>query len=114
MDIEIRRALNHAARVGRGTGRHRWKIAPPFRYGNLLVTAGSPQLPYGRSTSGQGYLTHMPHTMLFAWRRGILVGQAIAWHCGNRTTGFRLIGEPSSHLCQMCVFCARGRYAEPL
>lgn len=105
-------ALNRAARVGRATGRNRWRIRPPFRYEGLLVTAGEPRLPYGRSTSGRGYLTHLPHTILFAWRDGVVAGRMVAWHCGARTACFRLVDEPSSPLCQMCVFQARGRVAQ--
>ena len=105
-------ALNRAARVGRGAGRNRWRCSPPFRYEGLLVTSGRPRLPYGRSTSRKGHLTHMPHTILFAWRGGELAGRMVAWHCGARTAYFRLVDEPDSPLCQMCVFQARGRVAE--
>jgi hypothetical protein len=102
-------ALNRAARVGRATGRNRWRLQPPFRFEGLLVTAGVPRLPYGRSTSTHGHLTHMPHTILFAWRAGVLAGRMVAWHCGARTAYFRLLDEPDSATCQMCVFQARGR-----
>jgi hypothetical protein len=105
-------ALNRAARVGEGTGRHRWRQVPPFHYEDLLVTAGRPALPYGLSTSNRGRLTHLPHTVLFAWRRGQLVGRMIAWRCGARTAYFRLSRVPGPALCQMCVFQARGRVAE--
>lgn len=97
-------ALNRAARIGGRTGRNRWRLAPPFHYGDLLVTAGTPRLPYGRSTSGKGHLTHMPHTILFAWRSGVLVGRMVAWHCGARTAYFRFVDEPESPLCAMCAF----------
>ena len=105
-------ALNRSARVGTGTGRNRWRHVPPFRYKDLLVTAGTPRLPYGRSSTSRGHLTHMPHTVLFAWRRGVLVGRMVAWHCGARTAYFRFVDEPESPLCQMCVFQVRGRVAE--
>lgn len=101
-------ALNRSARVGRGTGRHRWRQTPPFytQYDQrqILVTAGRPQLPYGRSTQGRGYLTHMPHTVMFAWHKGELIGRMIAWHCGARTAYFRFAAEPDSPLCRMCLF----------
>ena len=102
-------ALNHGARVGRGTGRHRWRQKPPFHssYGpgrRLLVTSGTPRLPYGRSTAGKGFLTHMPHTVLFAWHEGVLVGRMISWWCGARTAYFRLMPEPSSPMCVPCQF----------
>lgn len=108
-------ALNRAARVGRGQGRHRWRLAPPFRYNhggwdglnrNLMVTAGTPRLPYGRSTHARGYMTHLPHTILFAWHEGLMVGRMMAWHCGARTAYFTLADEPTSPLCPMCLFRA--------
>jgi hypothetical protein len=105
-------ALNRAARVGAGTGRNRWRSKPPFTYAGLRVTSGEPRLPYGRSTSGRAYLSHLPHTILFAWRDGRLAGRMVAWHCGARTAYFQLLDEPTSPLCQMCVFQARGRVAQ--
>lgn len=103
-------ALNRCARVGAGTGKHRWRSVPPFTYKGegrtLRVTAGTPVLPYGRSTSGKGYLSHLAHTVLFAWDRGEPAGWMIAWHCGARTAYFRLIDEPDSPVCAMCVFRA--------
>jgi hypothetical protein len=104
-------ALNRAARVGGGAGRHRWRLVPPFHFAGLLVTSGKTRLPYGVSTSKRGRLTHLPHTVLFAWRGGRLVGRMIAWHCGARTAYFRLVSEPGPELCQMCVFQSRGRVA---
>lgn len=106
-------ALNRSARVGSPAGRHRFRTAPPFTYNHgghggldrdLLVTAGRPRLPYGRSTQGRGYLTHVPHTILFAWHKGAMAGRMVAWWCGARTAYFRLIDEPSSPLCRMCLF----------
>lgn len=103
-------ALNRSARIGQPTGRNRWRTAPPFHYDEgrggrvLLITGGRPRLPYGRSTQGRGYLTHVPHTVLMAWHRGALTGRMVAWHCGARTAYFRLIDEPSSPLCRMCLF----------
>lgn len=100
--------LNRTARVGQAVGRHRFRCSPPFTYGpnrysrRLRVTAGQPHMPYGRSTSGKGYLTHMPHTVLFAWHRGELVGSMVAWQCGARTAYFRFLDEPDSPLCVMC------------
>ena len=108
-DREVWWALNRAARVGTGVGRHRWRLVPPFTYGALRVIAGVPRLPYGRSTHGRGHLSHLPHTVLFAWRSGSLAGRMIAWHCGARTAYFRLMDEPDSPLCPMCVFQAGKR-----
>lgn len=111
-------ALNRSARVGRGTGRARWRNKPPFHssYGlgrRLLVTAGTPRKPYGRSTAGKGYLTHLPHTVLFAWHGGVLVGRMVAWHCSARTAYFRLQDEPDSPLCLPCQFrMAQARAAD--
>jgi hypothetical protein len=103
-------ALNRSARVGAGSGRHRWRHRPPFTYRGdgrtLLVTAGTPRLPYGRSSTNRGHLTHMPHTLLFAWHRGQLAGRMVAWHCGARSAYFRLVDEPDSPLCAMCQFRA--------
>lgn len=100
-------ALNRSARVGAGTGRHRWRHDPPFRYRgslDLLVTAGIPNRPYGRSTAGKAYLTHLPHTVLFAWHRGHLVGRMVAWWCGARTAYFTMQDEPTSPLCVPCGY----------
>jgi hypothetical protein len=103
-------ALNRAARIGAAPNSR--KSAPPFHflgYNNerrLLVTAGAPTLPYGRSTSGKGYLTHLTHTVLFAWDRGEPAGWMMAWQCGARTAYFRMIDEPDSPICAMCVFRA--------
>jgi hypothetical protein len=101
---EVWWALHRAARVGAGTGRNRWRLTPPFTYGSLLVTAGGPRMPYGQSTHGRGRLTHVPHTVLFAWKAGELKGRMIAWHCGARTAYFRLMDVPASKMCPMCVF----------
>lgn len=111
-DREVWWALNRAARVGEPNGRNRWRLKPPFRMHGLTVLAGTPRLPYGRSTSGKGHLTHAAHTVLFAWRAGRLEGRMVAWHCGARTAHFRLLDEPDSTLCQMCLFQA-GRRAGP-
>jgi hypothetical protein len=97
-------ALHRAARVGRATGRNRWRLKPPFHYQGLLVTSGQPVLPYGRSTARNTHLTHIPHTVLFAWRDGVLVGRMMAWQCSARTAYFRQLDEPNSPLCQMCLF----------
>lgn len=112
-DRDVWWALNHGARVGHGTGRHRWRNKPPFhstydgnRGRRLLVTSGVPQLPYGRSTASQAYLTHFPHTILFAWHKGVLVGRMVSWWCGARTAYFRLCDEPTSPLCVPCQFRA--------
>jgi hypothetical protein len=105
-------ALNHGARVGKGTGRHRWRHKPPFHSSycstgrRLLVTAGEPRLPYGRSTAGKAYLTHFPHTVLFAWHDGVIVGRMISWWCGSRTAYFVMQDEPTSPLCVPCQFRA--------
>lgn len=111
-DREVWWALNRAARVGEGTGRHRWRCVPPFHYGDLLVTSGKTRLPYGIPTSRRARLTHLPHTVLFAWRAGRLRGRMVAWHCGARTAYFRLSEVPGPRLCQMCVFQSRGRVAQ--
>lgn len=105
-------ALNRAARVGEGTGRHRWRQVPPFTYGSLRVTASQPVPAYGISTHGRGRLTHLPHTLLFAWRGEALAGRMVAWHCGARTAYFQLGHEATTGLCQMCVFQQRGRRAQ--
>lgn len=108
-DREVWWALNRAARVGNGTGRHRWRMVPPFDYGSLRVTASTPVPAYGVSTHGRGRLTHVPHTLLFAWRGGVLAGRMVAWCCGARTAYFVLGHEASTELCQMCVFQQQGR-----
>jgi hypothetical protein len=106
---EVWWALNRAARVGAPAGRHRWRLKPPFRYGEMVVTSGRPRLPYGRSTGKNAFLTHMPHTLLFAWSKGRLEGRMVAWWCGARTAYFELADEPSSPLCPRCEMEARVR-----
>jgi hypothetical protein len=77
------------------------------------VTAGRTGWPFGESTARRRQtLTHMPHTILFAWRAGGLAGRMMAWQCGARTAYFRLLREPAGKVCQMCVFQSRGRMAE--
>lgn len=97
-------ALNRAARVGAPSGRHRWRSAPPFHYQGLLVTSGTPRLPWGRSTVARARLTHVPHTILFAWRGERLAGRMVAWWCGARTAYFVLLDDPGSQVCRMCLF----------
>jgi hypothetical protein len=99
-------ALNRAARVGRPTGRARWRLAPPFNYGGLRITAGEPRLPWGRSRHARSYLTHMPVAILFAWRKGALAGHVVVWKCGARTAYFMLLDEPNSPICGMCRYRA--------
>lgn len=96
-------ALNRCARVGAPTGRGRWRIAPPFTSYGYRVTAGEPRKPYGRATGRNAYLTHLPTTVLFAWRDGQLAGHMVAWRCGARTAYFRFLDEPDSVLCPACL-----------
>jgi hypothetical protein len=102
-DREIWWVLNRSARVGNPVGRNRWRLAPPFTMHGLRVTAGQPRKPYGRSTGKNSYLSHLPTTVLFAWRDGQLVGHMVAWRCGARTAYFRLIDEPDSPICPVCL-----------
>lgn len=107
-------ALNRAARVGDATGRNRWRLAPPFRHGDVLVKAGVPKRRYGVSLGKNGRRTHVPRTMLLAWRDGQLVGWAVAWACGPRTSRFQLLDEPapSRSLCPLCSMVVFGRYPQ--
>ena len=108
-DREVWWALNRAARVGSGAGRHRWRLSPPFDYGTLHVTATAPKPRFGASTHGRNRLTHLPHTLLFAWRGEELAGRMVAWWCGARTAYFRLAAElgQGAKLCPMCDFKER-------
>jgi hypothetical protein len=111
-DREVWWALNRCARVGAGTGRHRWRQVPPFDYGTLRVTASQPVPAFGVSTHGRGRLTHLPHTLLFAWRGEELAGRMVAWRCGARTAYFRLSAEPGGPVCDLCELFARRRGSE--
>lgn len=94
---EVWVALHNAGRPY-GLGR-----AFPIRYGRVTVTSGRPNLPYGRSTHGRAYLSHIPRRIVFAWVRGNLRGRMVAWQCGARTAYFRFTDEPSSPLCPVCL-----------
>jgi len=100
---EVWWALNRTAQIGTPAGRNRWRTKPPFRTGDLLVTAGTPRLGYGRSTHTSGHLSHVPRTVLFAWRGEHLAGRMVAWWCGSRTAYFRFLDEPDSAICPVCV-----------
>ena len=103
-ELEIVRALNAASLPTQArTGRHRWRLVAPCRTRGFEITVGSTRLPYGRSTNGNGYLTHVVTGLLLAWRRGRMVGAQVRWRCGARTMYFRLIDEPDSVLCPVCT-----------
>lgn len=104
-DREVWWALN-AARTGTGTGRHRWRTRPPFKYGKYLVTKGEPNLPWGRSLHSRGHLSHMVLAVLFAWEGGEIAGRVAVWHCGARTAYFEFIEEPNSTICPACRYRA--------
>lgn len=101
-------ALNRAAQVGNpSAGRNKWRLPAPFKYNDFVVYPATPRLPYGRSTHARSYLTHASRAVLLAWHRGALVGHVMAWWCGSRTSLFRLLDEPDSPICQMCILKAR-------
>ncbi len=99
---EVFWALN-AARVGEPYGRNKYRHPAPFTYAGIRVTQASFDLPWGRSTGRNAFLTHMPRAVFLAWRRGALAGHMVAWWCGARTAYFRLCDEPESPLCPPCL-----------
>lgn len=105
-------ALNRAARVGEPTGRNRWRLEPPFRHDGVLVKAAVPRRGFGVSTQKNARRTHVPRTVLTAWKRGQLVGWSVAWSCGPRTAAFELLDSPAAGrpLCAPCSMVAFGRY----
>jgi hypothetical protein len=109
-ELEVVRALNAVSLPGQArSGRHRWRLIAPVRTRGLQVTVGETRLPYGRSTNGNGYLTHVVVGLLLAWRRGRLAGVQVRWRCGARTMCFRLVEEPDSVLCPVCTLQRPGR-----
>ncbi len=105
-------ALNRAARVGEPTGRNRWRMEPPFRFGGVLVKAAVVRRGFGVSTHRGARRSHVPRCVLTAWKGGQLVGWAVAWSCGQRTADFELLDEPAPGrpLCPACSMVAFGRY----
>lgn len=104
LHIETRRALNAAAR-----GHHAHKRRTPgpvIRWEGHTVNLAQHRQPYGRSTHGRGYLTHVAGALYLAWRRGRYAGALIRWRCGGTTNHFQLLGEPNSPLCPICVAIA--------
>jgi hypothetical protein len=75
----------------------------PFRSGAYVVTKATPGLPWGRSLHASGYLTHVVDEILIAWRAGRPVGWKVRWRCGSGTSWFRLLDEPDSTVCPVCL-----------
>lgn len=76
---------------------------PPYTYAGRRVTRGSTRLPYGRSSHARGFLTHVVEGVYMAWMAGELAGTMVRWRCGPMTDRFRLLDEPSSPLCPVCM-----------
>lgn len=76
---------------------------PPYTYAGRCVVRGAARLPYGRSTHARGFLTHVVEGVYTAWMSGRLVGMMVRWRCGPMTDRFRLMDEPNSPLCPVCV-----------
>jgi hypothetical protein len=93
----------HAARVGEPYGRNKYRMPAPFTSRGIRVIEARFDLPYGRSTGRNAFLTHMPRALFLAWRRGQLAGHMVAWWCGSRTAYFQLLDEPTSPTCPACV-----------
>jgi hypothetical protein len=104
-DLGARRAGNRAAQRGRWSLRWHRSTAETFpaRIGPYLVTLGHIELPWGRSTHGTGYLTHVPDEALLIWRRGVLLDTRLRWRCGGHSWKPRLLDEPDSPICPLCV-----------
>jgi len=73
-----------------------------MRYEQFLITLGEHNLPYGRTTSGRGYLTHIVDEVYLLWRHGSYRGAIVRWRCGATSRMFRLLDEPESTLCAVC------------
>lgn len=107
---EMRRVLVFVSLPGQGrAGRHRWRIVAPVQVRGFCITVADVHLPYGRSTHGAGYLTHVVSGVLLVWRRGRLEGAQARWRCGTNTTRFRLLEEPDSVVCPACTLERPGR-----
>jgi hypothetical protein len=105
---EVIWAMNRAARVGDATGRHRWKLVPPFRHGSVTVRAGVPRYRFGVSTGKNSRTTHVTRVVFIAWREGLLVGSMAAWACGARAQAFELldVAPAGRRLCPRCALFA--------
>jgi hypothetical protein len=75
----------------------------PYSYQGMRVLRADPRHPYGRSTGKNAFLTHIPVGIAIAWRRGRVVGHMVQWRCGARTVYFRLMDEPESPFCPVCL-----------
>lgn len=107
---EIRRALVFVALPGQArAGRHRWRTVAPATVRGFYITAAESHRPFGRSTHGAGYLTHVVAGVLTVWRRGRFQGAQARWRCGTNTTSFRLLEEPDSVVCPACTLERPGR-----
>lgn len=107
---EIRRALVWVSLPSQvRTGRHRWRTVAPCVVRGFRIDVAKTSLPYGRSTHGGAYLTHVVVGVLLVWRRGRLEGAQARWRCGGNTTGFRLLDEPTSVVCPACLLDRPGR-----
>jgi hypothetical protein len=105
LDIEVRRALNAGSR---GHWAHKRRNNGPvitWDHGITVYRATANQ-PYGRSTQSRSYLTHVTSTLYLAWRGGHHAGALIKWRCGGSTNHFRLLAEPDSPLCPICLAVA--------
>lgn len=108
-ELEVVRALNAASLPTQArTGRHRWRLVAPCRSRGFQIRVAETCLPFGRSTNGNGYLTHVVSGLLLAWRHGRLMGAQVRWRCGARTMVFRLLDEPNSVLCPVCTLQRTG------
>lgn len=74
----------------------------PVYYGDVLITLAHSALPYGRTTGGRGWLTHIVDEVYLFWRRGQVIGSAVRWRCGATSSMFRFVAEPDSTLCVVC------------
>lgn len=95
------------------TGRHRWRLVAPVNYRGFRISVAATGLPYGRSTHGRAYLTHIVAGVLLVWQRGTLRGAQVRWRCGGRTVHFRLTDEPDSVVCPACTLQRPGRAVSP-
>jgi hypothetical protein len=101
---EIRRALTWVSLpTAARAGRHRWRLVAPCKVRDFWIDVARTNRPYGRSTHGGAYLSHVVVGVLLVWRRGRLEGAQARWRCGGNTTGFRLLAEPDSVVCPVCT-----------
>jgi hypothetical protein len=84
------------------SGRARWNLVAPCKFGKLRITTPQVHKPWGRATHQSGYLSHIVGGLLFVWLDGRLIMTQIRYRCNSRSQAFRLMDEPDSQICPAC------------